>query len=697
MQDLKQIKNQEMDTMNNPKYVRPLRLIYSLIAGVAITVTSCMKTPGDIPVDETSIENMAISPNFKFITTQNVDVTISTLDNSGAPVKNILVNVYSDLPEKGGSLILSGATDDNGVFAVAYKIPAWVDSLAVGTDAIGFANMQKVKVTAGSLNVVLGGKKQAIGKKRSVEAFFSTTNSSFAGLGTYDSQGVPNYLSSPDDKADADLLNDLNATLPEGTDESVKHPEYLNSSNEDNLLIEEASDVYVSFISEGSKTKNTLAFYKYTAGKAPKIPTDIDTLFIIFPNTSFTGSGGGLTSGSRVKIGTFPPKTIIGWALIKDGFNGTTITNGQGIFYSDKELNSESTTNLKKHTVLFNDVARSKFLLSIEDDDRTPGKGSDHDFNDVVFHVTANPVSSVNPANIIVPSYTAADADKDGVSDNFDAYPSDPAKAFNNYYPARGTVGTLSFEDQWPYKGDYDLNDMVIDYNFNQITNAANQVVRIIASITVKAIGASYHNGFGIQLPIAPGLIASVTGTDVRKPVVTKNPNGTEAGQSKATIIFFDDAFNELPYPGGKAIGVNTTIGELYVQPKTIEITINLTSPVTLAAIGTPPYNPFIFIDQTRGREVHLIDNLPTDLADKSLLGSAQDNSIPSSGKYYVTLPGQPYAIDIAGPFDHPVEKVMVTKAHLKFFNWGQSGGTQFYDWFKPLTGYRNNTNIYTH
>ena len=204
-------------------------------------------------------------------------------------------------------------------------------------------------------------------------------------------------------------------------------------------------------------------------------------------------------------------------------------------------------------------------------------------------------------------------------------------------------------------------------------------------------------SGFGIQLPIAPGLIASVTGTDVRKQVIAKNPNGTEAGQSKATIIFFDDAFNELPYPGGKAIGVNTTIGEPWVQPKTIEITINLTSPVTLAAIGTPPYNPFIFIDQTRGREVHLIDNLPTDLADKSLLGSAQDNSIPSSGKYYVTLPGQPYAIDIAGPFDHPVEKTMVTKAHLKFFNWGQSGGTQFYDWFKPLTGYRNGTNIYTH
>jgi len=673
------------------------RPVFVLLAGVALSFTSCMKSANDIPVDESSIDNMVINPDFKFITTRDVDIRISTLDNSGSPVNNISVNVYTDLPENGGSLIISGATNQDGVLEMAYKIPAWVDSLAVGTDAIGFVNMQKVRVTSGSLNIVLGGKQKVLQAKRSIEAIFNTTSSIFKSLGTYNSLGVPNYLTNPDDIVDASFLKDLNATLPEGVDLPDTSPKLFNNANESNLHLLDPSDVYVSFIHEGTKATNTLAFYTYKVGNAPKTPSDIDTLFVIFPNTSYSGSGGGLASGNMVKIGTFPAKTMIGWALIKGGYSGTTVTTGETIFYADKGLNPEKDVNLSKHTVFFNDIGRAKFLLAFEDTDRSKGNGSDNDFNDVVFHVTANPVGAIDPTDIPVPVYTSPDADKDGISDNFDAYPADPSKAFNNFYPAKGTVGTLSFEDNWPNKGDYDMNDMVIDYNFNQVTNAANQVVQIITSLTVKAIGASYRNGFGIQLPITPDLVASITGTDIRKSIISRNPNGTEAGQSKTTVIMFDDAFNLLPHPGGKEVGVNTTIGATYVTPKTIEITINLISPVSLSLIGTPPYNPFIFIDQNRGREAHLIDHLPTDLADKSLFGSAQDASDPSLGKYYVTTPGQPFAIDIAGQFDHPVEKAMVTKAHLRFFSWGQSGGTQYFDWYKDLTGYRNSSYIYKH
>ena len=59
------------------------------------------------------------------------------------------------------------------------------------------------------------------------------------------------------------------------------------------------------------------------------------------------------------------------------------------------------------------------------------------------------------------------DTDEDGVSDLFDDYPNDPEKAFDNYSPAEGQFGTLAFEDLWPAKGDYDFNDIVIDYQYN--------------------------------------------------------------------------------------------------------------------------------------------------------------------------------------------------------------------------------------
>ena len=664
---------------------------------VAILLNSCMKSVQNIPVNTTSLDNLTIPSGFKFSTTKDLNVQVAALDNTGSPVSNIMVKVYTDLPEKGGELILSGVTDNNGIYSVPYKIPAWMDSLAVGTDAIGFINMQKVSVNSGSLRVVLGGKNGSNMLRKAAVELSATTSSLFKLLGTFDLLGVPNYLTSPDAVVNAAFLADLNATLPQGVDLTKTNPKLFNNSNDDNLHLTSASDVYVSFVHEGSSTTNTFVYYKYKTGNAPKTSADIDTLFVVFPNASYAGSGGGLSSGNQVKLGTFPPQTVIGWALIEGGFKGSAVTPGTAIYYSDKGLNPEATA-LTKHTVLFNDVARSKFLLGFEETNRTPGQGSDNDFNDEVFHITVTPVSAVDVTTIPVPTYTATDTDKDGIPDNLDAYPNDPAKAFNNYYPAQGTVGTLAFEDQWPYKGDYDLNDQVIDYNFNQVTNSKNQVVQVIASLTVKAIGANLHSGFGIQLPVNPGLIASVTGTDVRQPIVTNNSNGTEAGQSKATIIVYDDAFNELPYPaGGSGIGVNTTLGDPYVQPKTITLTINLTSSLSLSTFGVPPYNPFIFIDRNRSREVHLIDHLPTDLADQSLFGTAQDDSQPSSGRYYTTQPNQPYAIDIAGPFDHPVEKAMVTKAFLKFYQWGASGGTVFYDWYKNLSGYRNGKDIYTH
>jgi LruC domain-containing protein len=662
---------------------------------LATTFISCRKT-GDDPIQpSTKMEDMKVSPDFKFATTQQVGIKIQTLDNANAPVPNIRVDVYTDIPENGGTLILSGVSDNKGLYASDYKIPAGVDSLAVGTEAIGFCNMQKVKVNGGFLNLTLGGKNEPQKFKSGGEYIFKSTNSVFYPLGTYNSNGVPNYLVTPNDVISAPMLQDINATLPEYVVAPTSHPQYFAATNEHNLILTDACNVWVTFVSEGAGYRNVLGFYKYQTGHRPTSVSQIDSVRIIFPNASFAGSGGGLNSGNKVYLGQFAPGTEIGWVLIADGFRNATVTNGNWILYSDQNLNPEAAADKKQHTILLNDIGRGKFLLSFEDQRRDGS--TDNDFNDAIFYVTADPIVAVNTSNIPIPSYAGTDADGDGISDNFDKYPSDATKAFNNFYPSENVFSTLAFEDLWPARGDYDFNDMVVDYNFNQITNGQNKVVQIKLRATLKAMGASYKNGFGIQLPIAPGLISSVTGNDISESYIVRNANGTEAGQTKATIIVFDNGFHQLPYPGLPSVGVNTTPGATYVQPHELLITINLTTPVALGTMGLPPYNPFMIINQDRTREVHLIDNAPTDLANMSLLGTGQDNSNAASGRYYVTQNNLPYAIDISSPFDYPIEKVQVTQAHLKFFQWGESSGTQYYDWNKPLTGYRAAQNIFTH
>jgi len=287
-----------------------------------------------------------------------------------------------------------------------------------------------------------------------------------------------------------------------------------------------------------------------------------------------------------------------------------------------------------------------------------------------------------------------SDSDGDGVDDEDDDYPDDPLRAYNIYYPARNTFGSLAYEDNWPGRGDYDFNDFVVDYHYHQVTNAYNQLVDLFGRFVVRAIGASYTNGFGVMLGMQPSQVGNVSGISLVDGYITLLANNTEAGQEKATIIITDNAFTQLPHPGG-GIGVNTTPGQTYVEPDTMEISVFLEEPVALATVGYPPYNPFIIVDQVRGREVHLPDYQPTSLANPAYFGTEHDDSNPSAGRYYKTMNNLPWGINLTTEFDYPVEKAVIIQAYLRFADWAESSGSLYSDWYLNLDGYRNNAYIF--
>lgn len=265
-----------------------------------------------------------------------------------------------------------------------------------------------------------------------------------------------------------------------------------------------------------------------------------------------------------------------------------------------------------------------------------------------------------------------------------------------NLYPALGP-GTLAFEDLWPYKGDYDFNDLVLDYQFEIITTTTNHVEKVIATMTIKAFGASFENGFGFQLAEAiDANDLSVSGYSLTESYINLNSNGTEAGQSKPTIIVYDNSYTQMEHPG-IGIGVNTEPGAPYVQPKTFIITIDFTpNTYTLNQLDIANFNPFLIVNKDRSVEVHLPYYPPTDLANANLLGNGDDDSDAGNGKYYVTTANLPWAINIYETFDYPIEKQDIVQVHLKFAEWATSGGILFPNWYQNLSGYRNSSLIYT-
>ncbi len=306
------------------------------------------------------------------------------------------------------------------------------------------------------------------------------------------------------------------------------------------------------------------------------------------------------------------------------------------------------------------------------------------------------PISACNPVGNQPDNPPTDDRDGDGVPDNLDDYPDDPTRAYNNYWPAKNQFGSLAFEDLWPSRGDYDMNDQVIDCNYWYITNAQNKVVDVKPTFYVRAVGAFLQNGFGWQFDgVLPQAVESVTGIDLRFGYINLAANGVENNQEKAVVIGWDNAENVINRVGGSFY--NTQNDGFYGISDTIKINLHFGTPQDQAAVGQPPYNPFIIKDMQRSVEVHLPDHVPTSLFDTSLFGTGDYASDPAAGKYYKTKDNNlPWAICIPKKFDYTWELVQIVYGHLKFGTWAESGGTLYPDWYENLSGYRDPAQIYT-
>jgi LruC domain-containing protein len=140
----------------------------------------------------------------------------------------------------------------------------------------------------------------------------------------------------------------------------------------------------------------------------------------------------------------------------------------------------------------------------------------------------------------------------------------------------------------------------------------------------------------------------------------------------------------------------NTLNNGFYGLSDTVFVNLHFATPQTQSDVGTPPYNPFLIRGMNRGIEIHMPDYIPTSLADPAYFNTGDDSSDPATGRYYKTQTGLPWGIITPQKFDYTWETVEVVFGHLKFGTWAESGGVQYPDWYKNLSGYRDPSQIYT-
>ncbi len=672
---------------------------YYIYIMISLVLLGCIEKP------EVQIESAPDSGlDFDFKSTQSVNIDLSFSDNLGLPFTGIKVSLWKVENGTKTENLFKAFTNANGQIRTSLELPKYLDRLVVETSFIGLpndifipiANNQAIlEYTNGQVvSKTLDTYRDASHSKASAAAASESGNTvTINYMGGFDGRGVPNYLEPERDAISSTLLKYINASLPEAQPVPEFHPTYLANGKKTTLDVEEYCDVWVTFVHEGAGWRNAIAFYTYQTGTPPQSLDDIDKIDVIFPNLSFAGSGGGMTSGDKVNIGKFEAGTSIGLVLLADGWDGTNSEDYNHIVFADKDLNPEPDKDLRQHNVLLWDAENELFLLGFEDvrRDDIPFK-CDQDFNDAILFVTSNPVEAISTDNVSpIDKPGTLDTDGDGINDQLDEYPNDPKKAYDSYYPSSTGYGTFAFEDNWPNYGDYDFNDLVIDYQFKHTLNADNEVVAMAPKFKIRAIGAGYRNGFGFATDLLPADIQSSTGHTVNGAGVTLNGNGTEGGQSNAVFIVTTNAHDHFTTGGF----INTEEASAYYEPQEITLSIEFSSPKTYEQIGSVPYNPFVIISQNRGREVHLPGYVPTDLVDSSLFGTQDDNSDPSTGIYYRSKTDLPWGIHLPESFAYPKEKVDIRTGHLRFNDWAKSYGYSYLDWYRNQSGYRDTKGLY--
>ncbi|AFK04967.1 hypothetical protein Emtol_3841 [Emticicia oligotrophica DSM 17448] len=669
-------------------------------------LSSCLPKADEITLNPQSsdyaIEKLNVPATFDFKNSKEVKISVSILNGVDKPLKSIPFTIVT---EPNGEVIFTGMTDQNGLVEVSKDLGNHIKQLSFKTDMIGIPNSLTVNIESQKATFKIGGSKPVTSMFVENETNFSNAREAFSTssdgfeyevMGKWNSSGVPEYLEPVNETITTEFLQDINSSLPESKPLTGTHPEYLKNDRPTTLVLNEKAEVWITFVHEGAGWQNSLGFYKFDPKAPPKTVKDVDNAKLVFPNVSFPGSGGGLVSGSKVKIGTFDKGEAIGFFLLANAFQGKDAKVGSGYYthFSHSELNVEKNSDLRRHFVVLDDTKSNRMLVAVEDVSResTP-IGCDNDFNDAIFYVTSNPVKAIENPSIPPMDTKETDTDGDGVNDTRDEFPKDKDRAFSSYTPSKSTFGTLAYEDLWPSKGDYDFNDLVLNYQFQEITNAKNEVVDIKLKTVIKAVGASFRNGWGFELPIDPSKVKKVSGQSLLNGLISTSANGTEVGSNNAVIMVFDDAFDKIKRVGADFI--NTVAKQPYSQGDTMNVTVELTSPVASSTLGAAPYNPFIVVNKDRGKEVHLPNYKPTEKANTKLFGTLDDRTNPSKAIYYKNFKNLPWAIHIPVSFDYPYEKTEILKGYNYFGKWAESNGVDFPDWYLDKTGYRVPENIY--
>lgn len=265
-------------------------------------------------------------------------------------------------------------------------------------------------------------------------------------------------------------------------------------------------------------------------------------------------------------------------------------------------------------------------------------------------------------------------------------------------YPSSTSYVTLAYEDLWPRLGDYDFNDVVVQYRACQ-DKLDDEIKRYWITGNLIAVGAAYHNAFAVRLEgvspanINTGFISHRIGNEYQ------SISPVESGRTEAILTVLPDTA-ELFEAQSPCKFFRTENNCFAPEIIPFSLYVPLITGIDAANAPSGVLDPFIYAvdgynhgqdvssQNERGWEVHLKNQSPTEAFNTQLYGVGMDASSAASGLYFTTSKGLPFAIQVSDSWQPPREKIDITDAYSQFADFAESNGLENSLWFmQPTSG----------
>ncbi|MDO4165481.1 MAG: LruC domain-containing protein [Bacteroides sp.] len=578
-------------------------------------------------------------------------------------------------------------TDENGVFKGSIDLPAYLSKVYIYTPAFYAQTLIEAEVVNGAIvasdDAMAGGV-----ATRTVTA----TDESHDSYMVMDVANVPDaykndtrwktWLGDYDKYKNGEIgykytgtelvpsnVGDLYSAHTKVININQTCPETYRSYSD--LYVNEEAEVAVTFLGQNTCWNSSLGYYFYKDGEKPA-SLNAANVIMLFPNTqdgqwsndtSAASKTAGIdrqttvqlyyypniASGSEEgKTSKFPAGYRIGLVLACNAWSNYIVQNNGATKRNVRSKYRAATSEGLSVDANGNnwDAPRTaaykygeSIMISFED------YVTDENFSDVVVTLKSNPVDAITDIPEVDPE--------------------------SNRTTTNTLKGIYAFEDQWPTQGDYDMNDVLVRYNYEKTFDKDNKIYSESFIFKTFQNYAANVNGlaFRVNSTVTPDTIKYA----IRKVGKTDFTETTFTYESDDNVYLLTD-------------DVKSNMGAEYKVTFTYKDSNSITTETSVS--------PFIYREGTQeGKrwEMHITTEAPTSYADMSFFGQDDDASDLSKGVYYVRSGNYPFAFFLSGATETDLSKLLEPKNEYKaiselysdYAGWATSNGASNKDWYK--------------